>query len=77
MRIKKVVPFNQALLEKWLWQYGCEEKALRRLVIELKYAPKVSFGVRRWGVKRRHLEVVWDHGCEEKALINSPFCPTS
>ena len=35
--VRKLVPFNQALLEKWLWRYGHETSRLCRRVIALKY----------------------------------------
>ena len=35
--IRSVVPFNQALLEKWLWRYGHEVTHLWRQVISTKY----------------------------------------
>ena len=35
--IWKLVPFNQALLGKWLWRYGHETSHLWRRVISLKY----------------------------------------
>ena len=71
--IEKVVFFNQALLRQRLWQYGCEEKALWRLVIELKYHSSSEF--RSYGSEEK---AFWrQYGCDEKALINSSFCPTS
>ena len=35
--IRKLVPFNQALLGKWLWRYGHETSRLWRRVITMKY----------------------------------------
>ena len=35
--IRKIVPFNQALLGKWLWRYGHEPTHLWRRVIAMKY----------------------------------------
>ena len=35
--IRKLVPFNQALLGKWLWRYGHETSHLWRGVIAMKY----------------------------------------
>ena len=35
--IRKLVPFNQALLGKWLWRYGHETSHLWRRVIAMKY----------------------------------------
>ena len=35
--IRSVVPFNQALLGKWLWRYGHEVTHLWRRVISTKY----------------------------------------
>ncbi|KAL4599613.1 hypothetical protein ACB092_11G138700 [Castanea dentata] len=35
--LRKVVPFNQALLGKWLWRYGHEDTHLWRRVISTKY----------------------------------------
>ena len=34
--IRKLVPFNQALLGKWLWRYGYETSHLWRRVIAMK-----------------------------------------
>ena len=35
--VRKLVPFNQALLRKWLWRYGHETSHLWRRVIAMKY----------------------------------------
>ena len=35
--IRNLVPFNQALLGKWLWRYGHETSHLWRGVIAMKY----------------------------------------
>ena len=35
--IRKLVPFNQTLLRKWLWRYGHETSHLWRRVIAMKY----------------------------------------
>ena len=35
--VRKLVPFNQALLGKWLWRYGHETSRLWRRVIAMKY----------------------------------------
>ena len=37
LRVRKFVPFNQALLGKWLWRYGHETLRLWHRVIAMKY----------------------------------------
>ena len=43
--IRSVVPFNQALLGKWLWRYGHEVTHLWRRVISTKYGKGQGGGV--------------------------------
>ena len=59
---RSVVPFNQALLEKWLWRYGHEVTHLWRQVIFTKYGE----GQGGWStnVCRR------THGCSQWRSIN-------
>ena len=38
--VRKLVPFNQALLGKWLWRYGHETSCLWRRVIAMKYGER-------------------------------------
>jgi exonuclease III len=35
--IRRLLPYNQALLGKWLWRYAREKEALWRKIVELKY----------------------------------------
>ena len=60
--IRSVVPFNQALLGKWLWRYGHEVSHLWRQVISAKYGE----GQEGWrtNVCRR------SHGCGLWRSIN-------
>ena len=43
--IRSVVPFNQALLGKWLWRYGHEVTHLWQHVISSKYGEGQGGGV--------------------------------
>ena len=52
--IQKLVPFNQALLGKWLWRYGYEPTHLWQRIIAMKYRDKKGGSTR---VCRRA------HGC--------------
>ena len=53
--IRKLVPFNQARLGKWLWRYGHETSHLWRRVIAMKY------GEGKWGWCTRAYSRA--HGC--------------
>ena len=46
--VRQLVPFNQALLDKWLWRFGLEETHLQRQVLAAKYG--VDWG--GWCTKR-------------------------
>ena len=35
--VRKLTTFNKALLGKWLWRFGTEEKRLWRKVVALKF----------------------------------------
>jgi hypothetical protein len=37
LRVRNMIQFNQALLEKWLCSYVTKREALRRMVIKTKY----------------------------------------
>uniref|UniRef100_A0A2N9I472 Reverse transcriptase domain-containing protein n=1 Tax=Fagus sylvatica TaxID=28930 RepID=A0A2N9I472_FAGSY len=53
--VRKIVPFNKALLGKWLWRFGVEETRLWRRAIATKY------GVNEGGWSTRKIRGA--HGC--------------
>uniref|UniRef100_A0A2N9HB87 Reverse transcriptase domain-containing protein n=1 Tax=Fagus sylvatica TaxID=28930 RepID=A0A2N9HB87_FAGSY len=63
--IRKLIPFNLALLGKWLWRFGSEESHLWRHVVAAKYgvdrggwtsnSPRGTHGCSLW----RHIRMGW------------------
>ena len=56
--IRKLVPFNQALLGKWLWRYGHETSHLWQRVIAMKYGERKGGWCTR-ACSRAHGCVLW------------------
>jgi hypothetical protein len=61
--VRKLVPFNKALLGKWLWRFGMEESCLWRRAIATKY------GVNEGGWSTKKIRDA--HGCGLWRSINS------
>jgi exonuclease III len=63
--VRKLIPFNLALLGKWLWRFGSEESHLWRRVVAAKYgvdrggwisnSPRGTHGCSLW----RHIRMGW------------------
>ena len=63
---RQLIPFNRALLGKWLWRFGIEETHLWRQVLVAKYGvdnggwitnrPRVSHGCS----VLKHIRMGWD-----------------
>ena len=56
--VRNLIQLNQALLEKWLWQYATNREAPWKLVIEAKYDTKGEDSALRR--QQGHLE--WEFG---------------
>uniref|UniRef100_A0A2N9J584 UBC core domain-containing protein n=1 Tax=Fagus sylvatica TaxID=28930 RepID=A0A2N9J584_FAGSY len=64
--VRPLIPFNRALLGKWLWRFGMEEHHLWRRVLVAKYGverggwitniPRGSHGCSLW----KHIRMGWD-----------------
>uniref|UniRef100_A0A2N9FC99 Reverse transcriptase domain-containing protein n=1 Tax=Fagus sylvatica TaxID=28930 RepID=A0A2N9FC99_FAGSY len=64
--VRHLIPFNRALLGKWLWQFGLEESHLWRLVVAAKYGEgrggwtsntlRGSYGCSLW----KHIRMGWE-----------------
>jgi hypothetical protein len=64
--VRQLIPFNLALLGKWLWRFGVEESHLWRRVVVAKYRvgrggwtsnfPRGSYGCGLW----RHIRKGWE-----------------
>ena len=64
--VRHLIPFNRALLGKWLWRFGLEELSLQRRVLVAKYRvermgwttnkPWGSHGYSLW----KHIRMSWD-----------------
>ena len=64
--VRQIIPFNLALLGKWLWRFGLEESHLWRRVMAAKYgvgrggwtsnSPRGTHGCSLW----RHIRMGWE-----------------
>ena len=64
--VRQLIPFNLALLGKWLWRFGLEESHLWRRVVVAKYGgvrggwtsnfPRDTHGCSLW----RHIRMGWE-----------------
>jgi hypothetical protein len=64
--VRQLIPFNLALLGKWLWRFGLEESHLWRRVVVAKYGegrggwtsnfPRSTHGCSLW----RHIRMGWE-----------------
>uniref|UniRef100_A0A2N9GKR1 Reverse transcriptase domain-containing protein n=1 Tax=Fagus sylvatica TaxID=28930 RepID=A0A2N9GKR1_FAGSY len=71
LAIRNLRRFNQALLGKWLWRYGCDHEALWRRVVDAKYGSlwggwcskdtRGPYGVSLWKNIRKEWESFLKH----------------
>ncbi len=74
MGVRQTIPFNQALLGKWMWRFANERSALWRQVIVNKYGRAGVLGTLRKALVG--MESACGNAFVPVGLILSGLCPT-